>query len=216
MDELTTIGPLPPADRLEATPMLTAAFANDPLMHFLFSDAPVGVSGGIAALMDLAFETRSSRGWPVLGARSSRGELVGVAYLSLPFPAPALAGAPGPMEPDILRSTREHFESVIGEAALARYRSYEQAWTVGAPTRPHHYLGVLGVSPTAQGTGVGVALLDAVAAIVDEDEASDGVWLDTENPRNVGFYQRRGFRVAAERALGSVTIWGMWRERGRG
>jgi ribosomal protein S18 acetylase RimI-like enzyme len=216
VDSLTSIRPLLPAGRPEATSMLTAAFANDPLMHFLFSDAPVGVSGGIAALMDLAFETRSSRGWPVLGAQSSRGELVGVAYLSLPFPAPALAGTAGSLEPDILRSTREQFELVIGESALARYRSYEQAWTVGAPTRPHHYLGVLGVSPTSQGTGVGVALLDVVAAIVDADETTQGVWLDTENPRNVGFYERRGFRVAAERPLGSVTIWGMWRERGRG
>jgi ribosomal protein S18 acetylase RimI-like enzyme len=213
MDALMRIGPLTPADRTEATPMLTAAFANDPLMHFLFSDAPVGVSGGIGALMDLAFETRSSRGWPVLGARTPRGELVGVAYLSVPSPAPALAGTAGPVEPDLLRSTRERFESVIGASALARYRNYEQAWTVGAPTRPHHYLGVLGVSPTFQGAGVGVTLLDAVAAIVDADANSEGVWLDTENPRNVGFYERRGFRVAAERSLESVTVWGMWRGR---
>lgn len=213
MGPLMRIESLPPVARAEATPMLTAAFANDPLMHFLFSDTPTGVSGGIAALMDLTFETRSSRGWPVLGARRADGQLGGVAYLSLPTPAPALAGTEGSLEPEILRVTRERFESAIGAPALERYRSYEEAWTVGAPTRPHHYLGVLGVSPACQGTGVGVALLDAIAAIVDADERSDGVWLDTENPRNVGFYERRGFRVAAERPLGSVTIWGMWRER---
>lgn len=207
------IEPLRPEDRGVATPMLVRAFASDPLMNYLFSDAPIGVPGGIAALMDLAFETRSSRGWPVLGARQADGNLHGVAYLSIPSPAPSLAGTEAEQEPDRLRETRLRFEATIGPASLERYRAYEAAWTVGAPQRPHHYLGVLGAAPEAQGHGVGCALLEAVASIVAADPNSDGTWLDTENPRNVGYYERRGFRVAAERALGSVTIWGMWRAR---
>lgn len=204
---------LRPGDRDVATTMLVRAFAPDPLMNYLFSDSPIGLPGGIAALMELAFETRSARGWPVLGARGTDGTLLGVAYLSIPSPAPSLAGAEGDQEPDRLRETRLRFEATIGEASLERYRAYEAAWTVGAPQRPHHYLGVLGAAPEAQGLGVGCALLDLVASIVAADPNSDGTWLDTENPRNVGYYERRGFRVAAERALGSVTIWGMWRAR---
>ncbi len=81
---------------------------------------------------------------------------------------------------------------------------------------PHHYLCVLAVDPTAQKTGLGAALLREVFAIVDADPGLHGVWLDTENPPNVGFYEKQGFRVAAVRPLASVRIRGMWRERRAG
>lgn len=193
--------------------MLVRAFANDPLMHFLFAEAPVGVEGGIARLMDLAFETRSARGWPVLGARSRDGRLQGVAYVSLPSTLPSLARASGDDELRGLRRATEQFEEAIGEPARLRYARYEEAWTVGAPQGPHHYLGVLGVAPEAQGQGIGRLLLSEVAALVDGEPNSEGVWLDTENPRNVAFYEGRGFTVAAVRPLGPISIWGMWRPR---
>lgn len=62
-----------------------------------------------------------------------------------------------------------------------------------AVPRRHVYLWALGVEPRAQQRGVGGALLEAVCARCDE--AAVPCVLETESERNVGFYERRGFRV---------------------
>jgi GNAT superfamily N-acetyltransferase len=184
-------------------------------MHFLFGDADVPLEQGVALLMELAFEVRHACGCPVLGVRDASGHLVGVAYLSRPHDGSSLAAAQGRQGPASVRAKEAEFSERIGATAVARYAAYESAWKQGAPAMPHHYLGVLGVDPDAQGTGVGVRLLDEVSAIVNADADSHGTWLDTENPVNVAFYQRRGFAVAAERRLDDVTIWGMWKPAAR-
>lgn len=212
---MTSIHQLSESDRDEATQLLVRAFAADPLMHFLFDAADVPFDRGVALLMDLAVEVRLSRGWPVLGARDSAGRLLGVACLSRPHASGSLAAAQGVGAPPSLRAKEAEFSARVGLAAIGRYAAYEAAWKQGAPGMPHHYLGVLGVEPGVQGTGTGVRLLDEVSAIVNADAESHGTWLDTENPVNVGFYRRRGFLVAAERRIGGVTIWGMWKASAR-
>lgn len=206
------IAQLVASDRDEATALLVRAFAHDPLMHALFDGADAPFPECVARLMELAFETRASRGWTVVGDRDPSGAIRGVAYLSPPSGA-HLAGMAGIDEPERLAVARARFEAEIGPRARARYNAYEASWSVGAPAQPHHYLGVLGVDPVHHGTGVGIRLLDHVFGIVDQDPHSAGVWLDTEYPPNVGFYRRRGFVIGAERPFGEVTIWGMWRPR---
>lgn len=61
---------------------------------------------------------------------------------------------------------------------------------------PHWYLWVLGVEPENQGQGTGGKLLQ----IVLQQAREQGVpcYLETENPRNVPFYQKHGFRLVSE------------------
>ncbi|MBS0331618.1 MAG: GNAT family N-acetyltransferase, partial [Proteobacteria bacterium] len=78
--------------------------------------------------------------------------------------------------------------------------------------RPHEYLWFLGVTPAAQGHGVGSRLLKA------ETDRLDGLgragFLETATPRNVPLYQRHGFQVMDEYRPGpdGPLIWAMWRE----
>jgi len=77
---------------------------------------------------------------------------------------------------------------------------------------PHYYLFMLGVCPAAQGKGVGGLLLADMLSKVDLEGMP--AYLETQNERNVGFYQKYGFEVAAEEPfpkLEGLRNWGMLR-----
>jgi ribosomal protein S18 acetylase RimI-like enzyme len=77
--------------------------------------------------------------------------------------------------------------------------------------RSHWYLFILGTEPTAQGRGLGSALLAQVLARVDADGMP--VYLESSSERNLALYGRHGFEVTSEVAIpGGPRIWPMWRE----
>jgi len=82
--------------------------------------------------------------------------------------------------------------------------------------RPHAYLFFLGVTPEAQGHGVGTRLLKAKTDHLDA--ARRPAFLETATARNVDFYRRHGFEVVAEYrpAPDGPVNWGMWRDPRRG
>jgi ribosomal protein S18 acetylase RimI-like enzyme len=77
------------------------------------------------------------------------------------------------------------------------------------PIEPHWYIGTLGVDPTFQGRGVGAGLLSNWLDEVDRDGAP--AYLETDNERNIGFYERVGFRLDGEISIFGVSIWRMRR-----
>jgi ribosomal protein S18 acetylase RimI-like enzyme len=80
--------------------------------------------------------------------------------------------------------------------------------------RPHAYLWFLGVAPSAQGRGVGSALLRAANQRLDA--AGMPAYLETGTTRNVALYERHGFKVLSEHKAraDAPTMWSMWREPG--
>ena len=78
--------------------------------------------------------------------------------------------------------------------------------------RRHAYLWFLGVAPSAQGRGVGSALLRAAGARLDREGLP--AYLETGTTRNVALYKRHGFEVISEhRARADAPpMWSMWRE----
>ena len=90
----------------------------------------------------------------------------------------------------------------FGPAAFGRLASsldcYERLRKRDVPPR-HWYLPTLGVDPSRQGQGIGGALLRPGLARAD----AEGLWcyLETEKEKNLPFYQRHGFEVAAEGGL---------------
>jgi ribosomal protein S18 acetylase RimI-like enzyme len=79
------------------------------------------------------------------------------------------------------------------------------------PDPPHWYLFILGTEPTAQGQGLGSALLAHMLARVD----ADGIpaYLESSNEQNLALYRRHGFEVTTEVVIpGGPRIWPMWRE----
>jgi ribosomal protein S18 acetylase RimI-like enzyme len=77
--------------------------------------------------------------------------------------------------------------------------------------RSHWYLFILGAEPTAQGQGLGSALLAHMLARVDADGMA--AYLESSNERNIALYGRHGFEITSEVAIpGGPRIWPMWRE----
>lgn len=100
-----------------------------------------------------------------------------------------------------------------GLGRFSRLLSLRKAMDAQHPMeRPHDYLWFLGVTPQAQGHGVGSRLLAAHAAELDAKGRAG--FLETATPRNVPLYSRHGFEVIAEYRPepDAPLIWAMWRE----
>jgi ribosomal protein S18 acetylase RimI-like enzyme len=99
-----------------------------------------------------------------------------------------------------------------GWRGTERYARYDAHVHPLHPSGPHFYLWVLGVEPSAQGRGIGSALLRALCA--RSEEARLPIYLETDRRESVGLYERHGFEV--ERAieiaeLGGLRTWTMIR-----
>src|SRR5262249_38331597 len=94
---------------------------------------------------------------------------------------------------------------------------------------PHWYLAFLGTDPSAQGQGLGPAIMrpvleqcdsDGVAAYLEsskEDQpnmqAGTPAYLESSKESNISFYERFGFKVIGEHRLpGGPKVWPMWRD----
>jgi ribosomal protein S18 acetylase RimI-like enzyme len=136
---------------------------------------------------------------------------------------PALDGAAiwlGPDNPHIswwesIRSGLSIFPLRVGLSHIRNYFVIDQSFgeihhqTVSGP---HWYLCILAVDPSRQGTGVGQALLQYHLARVDQDQLP--CYLETNNERNLAFYQKVGFSVSGQETPipGGPTVWGMLRQ----
>lgn len=67
------------------------------------------------------------------------------------------------------------------------------------PDAPHWYLPLTGVDPARQNRGLGAILMKTMCARFDAEGAL--AYLESSNPRNIGFYERHGFE-----ALGRVQV----------
>src|SRR3954447_18145408 len=79
----------------------------------------------------------------------------------------------------------------------------------GAAPEPHWQLFFLGVEPASHGRGQGSALVEEMTARAGRDGVP--CYLDTITAPNVAFYERRGYRVAAEADVPDSPLhaWGM-------
>lgn len=80
------------------------------------------------------------------------------------------------------------------------------------PSDPHYHLVFVGCRKTAQGQGLGSAMLKQGTRLCDEQHMP--AYLESSNELNVPLYQRHGFEIIAEESLpgGGPTVWFMWRK----
>lgn len=104
----------------------------------------------------------------------------------------------------------DEWPTTIGETATERFLSTLSAiepFHHRDVPRAHWYVFVVGVSPEAQGTGLGRALLQPVL----DRARSQGLpcYLETAQPKNVGFYEHLGFRTLVEMVepQSGLTLW---------
>lgn len=80
------------------------------------------------------------------------------------------------------------------------------------PKQEHFYIFAIGVCPQSQGSGIGSVLLEHVLKLCERDGMP--VYLENSNPLNRPWYEKNGFQVMRELALGKggPCLWPMWRE----
>lgn len=86
--------------------------------------------------------------------------------------------------------------------SMAGFGGMKRGQIIGAelakrhPAVPHAHLSFLGVAPSAQGFGIGSAILKHTLAHVDALKAT--AFLEATTERNAALYRRHGFEVTAE------------------
>jgi ribosomal protein S18 acetylase RimI-like enzyme len=186
------------ADLDESVACLVPAFAQDPITGFLLQPGP-GYRGRLAQFFALLTRARLALGMPVIVARDAsgiRGAAMGYATAHSPWP-------------DDLAQEWTRFESAT-PGLTQRLAIYDAISARGKPPAPHYYLGVIGVDPDLHGRGVGTQLLRSFCALSGNDPLSSGVYLETGEAANVGFYARAGFSETARGSLGGATLWCMY------
>jgi len=119
-----------------------------------------------------------------------------------------------------LWAPHDRYRAPMGEVARMRlFTRRSPAFLVGVtrmearhPEEPHYYLNILGVSPEAQGEGLGSELLRPMLERCDREGVP--AYLESSKERNLAFYGRHGFRVTGEMRfpLGGPPLWFMWRD----
>lgn len=181
--------------------MLTQAFMEDPLYAFVLPEA----GRRRKALMWL--HRRLIHYCSLYGRMHTLPSLPGIACWLPPGRTDVTIGR-------ILRTGLFAMPLYLGLGAFLRFNAY---MSLSDGLREQHapgnfwYLWVLAVDPASQGQGVGSRLMQPVM-----DEANAGntpCFLETENEKNLGFYERHGFQVAASDTVprSSVKTWSMIR-----
>jgi len=191
----------------EAVGVLARAFANDPMANYMMGVSNTSLEESLNELFLFSCEVRLLLDWPLLGVWADHDQLAGAAGISLP----------GEVEwPESLQEVYENLKKKIGPDAVSRLETYSQIADTNRPAEPHYQLGMIGVDPEHQGRGCGGQLLHSVNEMSESHPKSTGVWLDTENPRNVPYYQRFGYEVKAHSMLDKIDVWGMFRPNQKG
>jgi len=179
--------------------MLGRSFFDDPQMSFLFPD-PTSRDEDLAVLFELCLTAAMKRGNTFL--LPGEAGPVGATIWSPPdveVISDQEGAAMGPL-------VGERY----GGEGLDRMRAMGEAMAAHHPTDTHFYLWIVGVEPGQQGQGLGEAMLAPVLAQCDNDEMP--AYLESSNPRNIGFYERLGFSVHSEfHPDGGPLFTGMWR-----
>jgi GNAT superfamily N-acetyltransferase len=128
---------------------------------------------------------------------------VGVVGLDLPG---------GDEWPPELEQVYQSMGARIGHTAVQRMERYSELADSSRPDTPHIKVGMIGVSPEHQGKGYGMVLMHATHSFARETPDVKGIWLDTENPRNLPWYQHLGYEVRAKNTMDEISIWGMYKQ----
>ncbi|WP_371096287.1 GNAT family N-acetyltransferase [Streptomyces sanglieri] len=177
-----TVRPIIDADIPTAVETLARAFADYPYTrHVVAADDHEGRIRRFQELCLTRVGMVCGRVWVADAGRA-------VAVWATPDQDPSSAFAEiGPLLGSLAGDRAAAFESA--EQAVAPYRPQEPAW----------FLNTVGVTPEAQGQGIGSAVL--VPGIEAAALAGYPVFLETSSERNVKFYERLGFEVTAEVVL---------------
>ena len=192
------IVPLQRAKLSEASEVLSRAFQNDPLQQYVLPD-----SQDRQRLSPLHFQPLLEYGLQFGEVLVTDGFVKGAAVWLPP-------GSTEVTEDRAASAGLDRVAETIGEVAADRFFSalgFLDPFHAADVPEPHWYTMVVGVDPSAQGLGLGRALLQPV---LDRARVSGHpCYLETAQPENVPFYQHLGFRVLRDVVdpTSSLRLW---------
>jgi len=189
------------ADLKPTCAVMARAFADDPLMAWIFPD-----------------EEMRRRRLPAFFAASMRGTGLRFAGTEVMEVGGAVAGCANWLPPQAwmppawrqLLSLPGYVRTLGSRFAVAG-DTYATMMRVH-PAQPHYSLAGIGTDPVLQGTGIGSALMRS--RLVRCDATGMPAYLESSKASNVPFYERHGFRVTRELKIpgGGPMLWLMWRD----
>lgn len=196
LDEVRRVGSERTA---QVAAVLAEAFAEDPLQAWLLE----GVADDESAAWRTAW-------WSFMVTNSPRGtelHVTGDGSAAACWHPPCAGSLP----PAGVAGFRRMVGELTGERAPMVFESFSR-FARCAPAEPHWHLAAVGVMPDRRGEGLGERLLGAMLRRCDRLQVP--AYLESSNARNVGFYERLGFRRAGEVSTvdGHVTLTLMWRD----
>jgi GNAT superfamily N-acetyltransferase len=198
---MSAVHPLDPSPSNVASvrAVLGAAFADDPMLQWIFRDVPA-IEHATAAWIGLFAEALATLG-SVDVVTDDDGTIVAAAMWrtdARPMPLPELPSVGGLMT------------AILGPERMTTVATGLGGFAAHKPEPPYHYLMFLGVRPDHQGRGLGRQL---VAAGQDRARTDgQGVYLESTNPQNLPFYASAGFTVLGDFTLepDGPTAWRLW------
>jgi len=94
---------------------------------------------------------------------------------------------------------------IFARSAAQRLFRFRSIWSQHDLKRPHWHIDPLGVLPERQGQGIGSQLMTYFIEYVDKQNAE--AYFETDQEKNVRFYERFGFQVIDKEPIFSVTNW---------
>lgn len=182
-DSTSAVYPIDPASAEAALSVLVLAFATDPAARWSWP-RPGDYLRNLP-LLARAFGGKSF----ALGTADAIDGLAGVA-LWLPPGVTSDEEALGALIERTAPASVQQDAAAMGEQMASHH-----------PKEPHWYLPLIGVDPARQGRQLGNKLLAHALARCDADHLP--AYLESSNPRNLGFYQRHGFEPLGRIQAGS-------------
>ena len=179
--------------------ILADAFAADPLFAWLLADVDAAERADRALAWWRFMVTHAPRG--------SELHMTGDGSAAACWHPPGVGSLP----PAVVTGFRRMVGDVVGERAPVVFESFSRIARC-APPEPHWHLAAVGVVSGRRGRNLGSRLLAAMLGRCDRLRLP--AYLESSSPRNVGFYERLGFRVSGEvsTADGRVPLTLMWRD----
>ena len=182
--------------------LLARVFQHDPMMQFLVADTN--------RMLDrpVLFYRANIRMGHLYGEVHSLPAVEGIAVWLRPGKGDFTMG-------QFLRSGLVTATLMMGPKTVTRMiktATFFETFKKEAICQPHWLLLFLGIDPARQGQGLGGCLIEPMLERADAEGMP--CYLDSTNERNLTFYKRHGFRVAAHAQVpyGGPEVWAMIRE----
>ncbi len=178
----------------EARSLLYHAYRHEPTFAYLLESERAGFDQRVRATVRELVNQHFDEEQPSIGLLID-DRLVGIVLI-----------APPQKHFDITEnwSWRVRMLLTAGVRCTRRYLDYHAAVQACLPPGPFHLLPLLGVHPEFQGRCLGEQLLHALHDWCAEVEDSQGIVLNTGNPRYLQFYRRLGYQSIGEVAVGPI------------